>query len=59
MNSPEDAAHLDPGGAKSGALDESKPIINDPALTAVIDAWPTLPNVIRAGILAMIRAASA
>jgi hypothetical protein len=30
---------------------------HDPELTALIDAWPTLPEAIRAGISAMIRAA--
>lgn len=29
----------------------------DPGLVAVIDAWPALPEAIRAGILAMERAA--
>ncbi len=29
---------------------------NDPDLAAVVDAWPGLPEAIRAGILAMIRA---
>ena len=44
------------GGAKSGALaPESRSI--DPALATIIDAWPTLPEAIRAGILAMVRAA--
>jgi hypothetical protein len=34
----------------------TKPNI-DPALAALIDAWPALPEAIRAGILAMVRAA--
>ena len=29
---------------------------SDPDLSAVIDAWPTLPKAIRAGIVAMVRA---
>jgi hypothetical protein len=29
----------------------------DPDLAALLDAWPTLPTPIRAGIVAMIRAA--
>lgn len=29
----------------------------DPALATVIDAWPTLPQAIRDGILAMVKAA--
>jgi hypothetical protein len=44
------------GGAKSGALAPQQRII-DPALAALIDAWPTLPEAIRAGILAMVRVA--
>ncbi|MBM4225847.1 MAG: hypothetical protein FJ167_13985, partial [Gammaproteobacteria bacterium] len=45
------------GGAKCGALDsESRPI--DPELAELVAAWPTLPEPIRAGILAMVRAAS-
>ncbi len=28
----------------------------DPDLAAVVDAWPTLPEAIRAGILAMVKA---
>jgi hypothetical protein len=31
---------------------------NDTELAAVVDAWPELPEAIRAGILAMVRAAS-
>jgi hypothetical protein len=29
----------------------------DPGLAAVVEAWPMLPEAIRAGIVAMIRAA--
>jgi hypothetical protein len=45
-----------PGGAKSGALAPEKPAIN-PILAALLDAWPTLPEPLRAGILAMVRPA--
>jgi hypothetical protein len=38
-------------GAKSGA-----PTIADPDLASIFDAWPTLSNAIKAGILAMVRA---
>jgi len=55
-NSLGNTANPAPGGAKSGALIPKKPA-TDPALAALIDAWPTLPEAIRAGILAMVRAA--
>ena len=55
-HSPENSTNPAPGSAESGALNRTKPNI-DPALAAIIDAWPTLPEAIRAGILAMIRAA--
>ena len=45
------------GGAESGALgDEIDPIDSD--LAALIEAWPTMPEGVRAGIVAMIRAAT-
>jgi hypothetical protein len=56
QHSPEEYTNPAPGGAKSGALDPEKAAI-DPALASLIDAWPTLPEPIRAGILAMVRAA--
>jgi hypothetical protein len=31
---------------------------NDPDLAAVVDAWPKLPEALKAGIVAMVRAAS-
>jgi hypothetical protein len=34
-------------------------LAGDPDLATVIDAWPTLPEAIRAGIMAMVRASSA
>jgi hypothetical protein len=55
-HSPENSTNPAPGGAKNGALTPTNPNI-DPALAALIDAWPTLPEAIRAGILAMVRAA--
>ena len=43
-------------GAESGAVDaENRP--DDPRLVRVVDAWPGLPDVVQAGILAMVRAA--
>lgn len=44
------------GGAESGALGAREAPL-DPQLAAVARAWPTLPEPIKAGILAMIRAA--
>ncbi len=55
--SPHNSTNPAPGGAKSGALTLKESAI-DPSLAALIDAWPTLPDAIRAGILAMVRAAS-
>jgi hypothetical protein len=46
----------EPSGAECGAL-EAREAILDPGLQAVVDAWQALPEAIRAGILAMIRAA--
>jgi hypothetical protein len=38
-------------------LPQSEPI--PPDLAAVVDAWPQLPEALRAGIVAMVKAASA
>jgi hypothetical protein len=51
-----ETAYSAQGGAKSGALTPETLVI-DPGLAALIDAWPALPEAIRAGILAMVRAA--
>jgi len=45
-------------GAESGALGAREAPV-DPDLAAVVDAWPTLPAAIKAGILAMVRAGGA
>jgi len=45
----------DQSGAECGALDARKADF-PPGLAAVVEAWPTLPQAIRTGILAMIRA---
>jgi hypothetical protein len=55
QHSLENCTNRAPGGAKSGALAPERPAI-DPALAALIDAWPTLPEAIRAGIVALVRA---
>ena len=44
-------------GAKSGAFSTSPEI--DPALAALINAWPSLPQPVRAGIIAMVKASTA
>jgi len=44
------------GGAESGALSvPERPI--DPDLQRLIDAWPTLPEAVKVGIVAMVEAA--
>jgi hypothetical protein len=43
-------------GAECGAPDSPKTPF-DPELASVVDAWPKLPDAIKAGIVAMIRAA--
>ncbi|MGF1579974.1 MAG: hypothetical protein ACFCD0_11490 [Gemmataceae bacterium] len=50
--SPDVQPILEEDGAESGALESV-----DPELALVMEAWPTLPEGIRAGILAMIRGA--
>jgi hypothetical protein len=43
-------------GAESGALDaQNRPC--DADLAEVVQSWPSLPEALRAGILAMVRAA--
>jgi hypothetical protein len=44
-------------GAAVGAAANAETAAIDPALQAVIQAWPDLPEAIRAGILAMVQAA--
>jgi hypothetical protein len=48
------------GGADCNALDAGNPAGNppdDPDLVAILGAWPPLPDAIKAGILAMVKAA--
>jgi hypothetical protein len=42
-----------PEGATQGA---TRPLIDDPDLTFVIDRWADLPPAVRAGIVAMVQA---
>ena len=46
----------DAAGAEMGAVEMKRKQIG-PDLQALIDAWPTLPEAIKAGILAIVRAA--
>lgn len=54
-HSPRNTANPDADGAESGAL--ATRATSDLALAKLVDAWPTLPDAIRAGILAMVQAA--
>ena len=45
-------------GAESGALGAREAPIDADSAT-VVDAWPTLPEAVKAGVLAMVRAADA
>ncbi len=42
--------------AAPGAADDSESGLSDPDLRAVMDAWPTLSDPVKAGILAMVDA---
>jgi hypothetical protein len=44
-------------GAKSGAFKANSEV--DPALTTIMAAWPRLPEAVRAGIVAMVKASVA
>ncbi len=45
----------DSRGAESGAVETEKAPI-DPDLARLIDAWPALPDALKTGIVAMVRA---
>jgi hypothetical protein len=42
----------------ASGLASASDVTDDPDLAAVVAAWPKLPEAIRAGILAMVKAAS-
>jgi hypothetical protein len=54
VKKPENMDHLDQGGAESGALG-ARDVNLAPDLAEVVELWPTLPEAIRASILAMVR----
>ena len=43
------------GGAESGALG-ARADLPDPTLAGIINAWPTLPEAVKAGIVATVQA---
>ena len=53
---PEKQGSAAAGGAKSGAVGDGSEG-TDPQLAVVARAWPTLPENVRAAILAMVKAA--
>jgi hypothetical protein len=54
-NTPGNTAHSELGGAKSGAQ-RAPHAVSDLDLTQLINVWPTLTPVVRAGIIAMVKA---
>jgi hypothetical protein len=56
--SPEKLLGTDHSAAESGAVSISEGIGVPSGLQEIIDAWPTLPAPITAGILAMVRASN-
>jgi hypothetical protein len=54
---PGETADSGESGANSGAVGAQEAPL-DPDLTLVVSSWPTLPEAIKAGILAMIRTTS-
>lgn len=57
-DSPEKTPVSESGGAQSGAP-AAQSTVQDRDLQQLIDAWPTLPEAVRAGIAAMVKAAAA
>ena len=57
QDSPEKTTVSEQGGAQSGAH-AAPTAVSDSDLGALISAWPELPEAVRAGIVAMVKAAS-
>jgi hypothetical protein len=64
-DSPRNSKVSENGGAEFGAVDApiattagSSAVSTDPTLTRLIDAWPTIPEHIRAAIHALVEAAT-
>lgn len=55
LRNPQNMRFSGQGGAECGAL-HARDVEIDPNLAAVAEAWPRLPETIKAGILAMVRA---
>lgn len=55
-NSPQKTGNSSRGGAESGAVDARSGAF-DPELQTIVDAWPSLPDTVKAGILAMVKSA--
>ena len=51
-------SQMSTGGAVKASVAQSTPVVADEDLSAVVAAWPTLPDAMRAGIVAMVKAAA-
>jgi hypothetical protein len=56
-SSRQDAIVTDPIRPPTATQNATHLLPDDPGLAAVVDAWPDLPEAIKAGIVAMVRAA--
>jgi hypothetical protein len=54
----QDATACDHLRSPSATKNATRALPDDPDLAAVVTAWPSLPEAIRAGILAMVRASA-
>jgi hypothetical protein len=51
-------SHNSPEGASKCASLSTVPVHSDPDLTKVVDVWSTLPEAIKVGIMAMVKAST-